>query len=109
MENVPDTVVPLHQRGCELAVRTQLTEQELATLIKANPTGNGREYAVVDVRDSDFAVSRLDPSSASTFLYNPTVSAPELPDRKHKDPATLAVLQRSGKGEGRKLTEGKRS
>lgn len=40
-----------------LQAASKLTDQELATLIKANPSGNGSEYAVVDVRDSDFAVS----------------------------------------------------
>lgn len=33
--------------------------QEMAAMIKADPQGVGKAWAVVDVRDSDFAVSRV--------------------------------------------------
>jgi hypothetical protein len=31
----------------------------MAAIIKENPQGAGKEWAVVDVRDDDFAVSRV--------------------------------------------------
>ncbi|EKD01990.1 hypothetical protein A1Q2_03690 [Trichosporon asahii var. asahii CBS 8904] len=51
----------------------------------ANPTGNGREYAVVDVRDSDFAVSPLGPPPSTFSLHLATSVHAALPDGR--DPA----------------------
>jgi hypothetical protein len=35
-----------------------ISAAELAAIIKANPAGVGKTWAVIDVRDSDFVVSR---------------------------------------------------
>jgi hypothetical protein len=41
---------------------------EVAALIKAAPSGAGKSWAVIDVRDSDFAVRRTVPNPSLTCL-----------------------------------------